>query len=312
MAVSGSKDYSITRAIIIESALRKIGEYDAGEAVPGDEVAAAAVALNLMVKEWVARGIDIWLRDEITLFLVPDQKSYNMGTTNATRTIAAETTLSSSHDGNATTLDLSSSSGMTAADFIGVKLNDNTIHWTTISTIPDSESVTIASGLASAAASGKKVYAYTTKAGRPQKIVYAYRRDKNDIDSEVSIIGEAEYMRQSNKDSSGPPVEIWYQPTLTTGTLYVWPVDGGANWDKLMLSCQFMPDDFDTQADNPQFPIEFGNALVWSLAAELASEYGIPGPEQRRLWEVAEFKLSELLAYDTEDASVIITLDYDR
>jgi hypothetical protein len=70
MAVSGSKDYSITRADIIEAALRKIGEYDAGEAVPGDETAAAAVALNLMVKEWVARGADIWLRDEITLFLV--------------------------------------------------------------------------------------------------------------------------------------------------------------------------------------------------------------------------------------------------
>ena len=312
MAVSGSKDYSITRAVIIESALRKIGEYDAGEAVPGDETAAAAIALNLMVKEWVARGIDIWLRDEITLFLVPDAKSYNLGTANATSTIVAETTLSTAHTASSTVLTLTSSTGMTAADFIGVKLDDNTIHWTTISSVDSTTQATVASGLADTAASGKKVYAYTTKAGRPQKIVYAYRRDKNDIDSEVSIIGEAEYMRQSNKDSAGPPVEIWYQPTLTTGTLYVWPVDGGANWDKLMLSCQFMPDDFDAASDNPQFPIEWGQALIYGLADKLAPEYGLPLPERRALKMEAEFELEEALAYDTENSSVILTLDYDR
>jgi hypothetical protein len=201
---------------------------------------------------------------------------------------------------------------MTAADFIGVKLNDHTIHWTTISTVPDSTSVTIASGLASAAASGKKVYAYTTKAGRPQKIVNAYRRDKNNIDTEIAIIGESEYWQQSNKSSDGPPVEVWYQPTMTTGTLYVWPVDGGANWDKLVLSAQYLPDDFDTQANNPQFPIEWANTIVWNLAAELASEYGIPEREQKRLWTVAEHKLSELLAYDAENASVEFGMRFER
>ncbi len=311
MATSNSKDYSITRAGIIEAAFRKIGEYDAGEAIPGDETAAAVVALNLMVKEWVARGIDIWLRDEITLFLVPSQQSYALGTANATRTITGETTLSSSATSGATTLVVASTTGMTAADNVGAKLNDNTIHWTTIVSVDSSTGLTITTGLASAAASGKKVYAYTTKAGRPQKIVYAYRRDKNDLDSEVSIIGEAEYMRQSNKGSSGPPVEVWYQPTLTTGTLYVWPTDGGANWDKLMLSVQYLPDDFDAASDNPEFPVEWGNVLVWSLAAELSSEYGVPQDERQELWRIAEFKLSELMAYDAENASVIFAIDVE-
>ena len=312
MAVSGSKDYAITRATIIEAALRKTGEYDAGEAVPGDETAAAANALNIMVKAWVVRGADIWLRDEITLFLVADQKSYALGTANATRTITGETTLSSAEVSGSSTLALTSSSGMTAADFIGIKLNDNTIQWTTIVSVDSATAVTITASLTSAAASGKKVYAYTTKAGRPTKIVYAYRRDKNDIDSEVSIIGESEYMGQSNKDSSGPPVEIWYQPTLTTGTLYVWPVDGGANWDKLIMSVQYYPDDFDAASDNPQFPIEWGQALIYGLADKLAPEYGLPLPERRTLKQEAEFELEEALAYDTENSSVILTLDYDR
>ena len=312
MALSGSKNYAITRATIIEGALRKTGQFDASESIAGEETASADVALNLIVKEWVARGIDIWLRDEITLFLAKDTQVYSLGTTNATATIDAETTLSSAAASGATSLTVVSTTGMTVADNVGTKLDDNTIHWTTIATIPSSTSLTITTGLASAAASGKKVYAYTTKAGRPTKIVYAFRRDINDIDNEISIIGEKEYYRQSNKGSSGPPVEIWYQPTLTTGSLYVWPVDGGANWDKLIFTAHHYPDDFDAAGDNPQFPIEWGNALIWSLAAELGSEYGLPRMEQQDLWKVAEFKLSEVLAYDTEDADVIFTMDMER
>jgi len=75
MALSGSKSYSITRADIIEGALRKLGTYDQGEPVDGNETSAANTSLNLMVKEWVARGIDIWLREEVTLFLQPDTQS---------------------------------------------------------------------------------------------------------------------------------------------------------------------------------------------------------------------------------------------
>ena len=56
MAVSGSKNYSITRADIVEGALRKLGEYDQSETVPGDESNAAGKVLNLMVKAWAARG----------------------------------------------------------------------------------------------------------------------------------------------------------------------------------------------------------------------------------------------------------------
>ena len=311
MAVSGSKNYSITRSNIIEAALRKIGEYDVGETVPGDETAAASLSLNLMVKEWVARGIGIWLRDEITLFLQPDQQSYSLGTANATASYN-ETTLSAAEASGQTVLSVTSSTGMTAADIVGIKMDDNTIHWTTIVSVDSSIQITITDATDDDAASGNKVYAYTTTAGRPQKILSAYRRDVNAFDSEVTMIGESDYRSQSNKAANGPPVEAWYQPTLTAGTLYVWPVDGGANWDKLVMSCEFLPDDFDSASDNPEFPIEFGNALVWGLAAELCSEYGIPEREQGRLWTIAENKLEILLDYDSENAPVEFALDVRR
>jgi len=311
MAVSGSKNYSITGANIIAAALRKIGVYDQGETIPGDETAAALVALNLMVKEWVARGIDLFLRDEITLFLQPDQKSYAIGTANSTRTITGETTLSAAEASGQTVISVTSSSGMTAADVVGLKMDDDTIHWTTIVSVDSTTQITITDATDDDAASGKKVYAYTTAAGRPQKVVSAYRRDKNDIDTQMTMIGEEDYRQQTNKGAKGPPIQAWYQPTLTTGTLYVWPVDGGANVDKIVLSVQYLPDDFDSTADSPEFPIEWGNVLVWSLAAELASEYGLPEQEQSRLWSTSEFKLKELLDYDVENASVEFVLDVE-
>ena len=308
MATSGSKNYSITRANIIESALRKLGVFDQGESVPGSETDAADIALNLMVKEWVGRGIDIWLRDEITLFLQPDQQSYSLGTANAT-TSYVETTLSAAEASGQTVLSVTSSTGMTAADIVGIKMDDDTIHWSTIATVDSSIQITIDGATDDDAASGNKVYAYTTTAGRPTKIVSAYRRDVNAIDTTVEMIGEAEYRGQSNKAASGPPVEAWYQPTLTTGALYVWPVDGGSSWDKLVLSAQFYPDDFDSASDNPEFPIEWGGTIIAGLAAELASEYGLPMKDIQYYEAKAAFKLNELLDYDVENADVKIVMD---
>jgi hypothetical protein len=66
------------------------------------------------------------------------------------------------------------------------------------------------------------------------------------------------------------------------------------------------------QANNPDFPIEYGNALVWGLAAELGSEYGLPENEQGRLWSIAKHKLETQLDYDQENADVIFALDYER
>ena len=312
MAVSGSKNYAITRSDIIAAALRKLGVYDQADAIDGDETNAADIALNLMVKEWVAEGADIFLRTESTLFLQPNTKSYNLSTDHITDSYV-ETTLSAAEASGQTVISVTSSTGMTAADNIGIKMDDDTIHWTTIASVDSSTQVTIDTATDDDAASGNKVYAYTTKSDRPQKILFAYRSDKNGFDTEIHIVGENEYRRQSNKSAEGPPVEVWYNPqgNQSTGQLWVWPVDGGSDWDKVVLICQHLPDDFDASADNPDFPIEWGNTLVWGLAAELASEYGLSEPEQGRLWQIAQHKLDTMLSYDVENADVQFVRDYE-
>jgi len=314
MAVSGSKNFSVTRSDLIEIALRKIGAYDQGEAVSGDETAAASLALNLIVKELVIEGADIFLRAESILFLQPDTQSYDLTTAEITDTITAETTLSAAEASGQTVISVTSSTGMTAADRVGIKIDDNTIHWTTIVTVDSSTQITITTATDGAAASGNKVYTYTTKSDKPNKIIFAFRRDVNDFDTEIALIGENEYRRQSNKKSDGPPVEVWFNPqgNQSVAKLHVWPDNGGATWDKIVLITQLAPDDFDASSDNPDFPVEWSNALAWRLAAELSFEYGIPNVDRQGLWAIANAKIGDALDYDTENAPVIFAQDTNR
>lgn len=306
MAVSGSKDFTVTRTDIINAAMRKAGNYDAGDAPSAEESADAVLALNLMVKEWSVLGIDVPWRQTITLFLQPDTQSYTIGPSGSHATLSyVETTLSADAALGATTITLASTTGLTAADSIGVKLDDGTIHWTTIVN-PATTSIT--TGLASAASSGNAVYAYTTKANRPQKVIYMHRRDASGQDTPVDPIGEIAYRGLSNKGSAGPVNQAFYQPTLTNGTLFVWPANRGGP-DKLILVCQPLVDDFDSSSNNPEFPIEWGNAIIWNLAVELAPEYGLSIKERQLLKFEATSKLNSLLDYDVENASVIIGLE---
>jgi len=313
MAVSGSKDFALTEATIIEAALKKLGVWDQGEAVDGPDTTGARFALNLLIKERVADGADLFLRAESTLFLQPDTQSYALSSANITDAYV-ETTLSAAEASGQTVISVTLSTGMTAADYVGIKLDDNTIHWSTIASVDSSTQITIDDVTDGAAASGNKVYTYTTKSARPQKILFAFRRDTNDFDTEIEIIGENDYRAQSSKKADGPPVQVWYNPqgNQSTGKLHVWPDDGGSNWDKIVLIAQVLPDDFDASGNNPDFPIEWGNALVWGLAAELASEYGLGEREQGRLWTIAQHKLDKVLNYDVENASVIFSMDDRR
>lgn len=310
MAVSGSKNFSITRSDIIEEAYINLGVYDAGETIDGADVTIAARKLNMLVKNWVIAGADIFLRAESTLFLQPDTQSYALSTDHITDSYV-ETTLSAAEAAGQTVLSVTSSTGMAAADFLGVKLDDNTIQWALISSVDSSAQITSDTALTGAAASGNKVYAYTTKSSRPQKLLYAFRRDTSDFDTEIAIIGENEYRRQSNKKSDGPPVEVWYNPqgNQATGKLHVWPDNGGKTWDKVILIAQVLPDDFDIGTNSPDFPIEWSLPLTWGLAAELAAGNGIPLNEISYLESKAAQLLQSALDYDVENSSVIFVMD---
>lgn len=297
---SGSKNFSVTRNQILYAAMKKAGVYQTGETPTAEEVADAAFTLNVMVKEWSARGIDVPWREEITVFIQPGARSYALGTSGDHATHEyVETTLAADAATAATTISLTATSGMAAGDYIGIKLDSGALHWTTITTVA---TTLVASGLVSAASAGNAVYAYTTQANRPQRVLWAYRRDAQGLDVPVTLIGEEAYRLLSDKGALGFVNQINYQASLDEGTLFVWQTSGT---DKLILITQSLADDFDAASDHPQFPIEWSNALIWGLTHELGPEYGMSMKDAFAFKAIADEKLAILLDYDVENASVI-------
>jgi hypothetical protein len=199
---------------------------------------------------------------------------------------------------------------------VGVRLDDDTIFWSTQSSETTDE-ITLAAGITSAAASGNRVYAYLTanRLSRPVRLLYAYRSDTSRNDSQVDIAGRREYERLSAKDSSGPPTKIHFSPTVNSwaagesaAELFVWPVKNPGNVDKLILVTEHYVDDFDAAGDNIPLPIEWGNALMWNLAAEMSFEYGVNERIRQQVFAIATAKKTLVLdAWDVENASVTLT-----
>lgn len=80
MATSNSTNYTVTRDDIIKRALRIIGAIGQGETPSTDAVTEAAVALNQLVKEWNADGMQLWKQATSTaITMVASTTSYSIG-----------------------------------------------------------------------------------------------------------------------------------------------------------------------------------------------------------------------------------------
>src|SRR5689334_7321747 len=81
MATSGSADFSTTRDRIIKRALQIMGVLEAGEDPSAEDTQSCALALNTMVKEWMADGFKLWKIKQVIVFLSEDTEVYSLGDT---------------------------------------------------------------------------------------------------------------------------------------------------------------------------------------------------------------------------------------
>jgi hypothetical protein len=79
MATSGSTNYSLTRNDIIQEALELLGVLAAEETPAAADVATADRSLNMMVKGWAAKGINLWRQTEGSLSATALATSFTMG-----------------------------------------------------------------------------------------------------------------------------------------------------------------------------------------------------------------------------------------
>lgn len=312
MATSASSDYNPNRNAIISRAARIIGAIKAGETMGAQEVTDFSDALNAMVKAWVASpNMRVWTVSEATLFPQVNQVKYALasgGADHATETHYS-TTLSAAAAAGATTLTVASTANMTVSDYIGIVLTSGTIHWTTLSS-KTSTTVTIASGLATAAASGKYVFNYTTKIVRPLKITDArlYNIAGGTETSLGPMTARLDYRNLSSKTQTGNINQVFYDPQLATGYLYLWqPVSSVQDLVKFTWHRPIM--DFDSAANTADLPQEWIRAIVWNLADEMQDEYDVPEPKSSRISARASGYLADVGGFDREAESIYLGAD---
>jgi len=274
MATSGSTDYNRTANQIISLAFRIIGVGTQGEALEAEEQEDGLERLNLMVKSWQAEKIHLWKKKDAILWTTASQYAYSLGPTgDKAATTWADTTLSADAASGATTISVTSITGISNGDALGILLDDNTMQWTTVNGAPSGTTVTPTAALTGAASSGNKVFAYTSLMQRPLRILDMQRRDENDRDVEVTELGRADYRNLPNKTATGTPVQYYFDPQTGNSNLNLWLAPSDERFT-MRFTAAMSIEDFDAASDDPDFPIEWVEALAYNLAQRLIPTYG--------------------------------------
>ena len=303
MATSGSIDFSVSRDDIITEALEQMGVLAEGQSPSADQLTSMARTLNMLVKTWQADGLNLFAVQKLYVYLEASKSEYSLSST-TTDHFSAEynrTTLSVAGVATDSTVTVTTVTGIADGDYIGIKLDDGTMDWTTVNGAPAGSVVILTAALTGAAASGNTVYHYTSKANRPMRIANVVMSDAvSEQDTPIGTMSRQEYIELPNKGADGSVNQVYYDPQVGTGVLYVWPQADDA--DKyLTIWVQRTLEDFDAASDNADFPQEWYLPLALNLAAISCTKYGVHRFERSQINQLAAMYLRLAQSFDIED-----------
>lgn len=294
-----------------------IGRYGIGRTIEADDYNFASKILNSMVKAWQAMGLHLWTKQEGIVFLTPYVGEYNLGDYAyfATKDNSTVVKLTDSYELGDSTLSVSSSTDMTVGDNIGIVLDTGYTHWTTITAIPSSTSITIETNLTGDAAEDNLVYSFPSPTTRPLRVLDArlvtgIELSDSTTQTEIpmtSIAYQDYWNIAAVTTSSSQPNQFNYTPKVSNGTLYVWPKPNTSTC-RIQLTYERSIEDLDSLDDDFDFPSEWLEALQWQLALRLCSGYG-KADKLAYISQIAGEMLDNIKHWDNEITYVRFTPD---
>jgi hypothetical protein len=251
-----------------------------------------------MITAWQADGLQIWTRKIGAVFLQKNQITYNIGPGGDHSTLNPITTTLTS--GAGASIVVGSTTGMTNGDNIGIEQSTGFMYWTTIASVDSTTTLTLTAGGTDYLVGGQ-IWAYTTKLARPLRANDGYIRQTYGNDTPLKILSEEEYMRFGVKTSPGLTTQVWYQPLLTNGKLYCYPVPTTSN-TIAYIEFHYPFQDFVSSGDNPDFPNEWLMAIVYGFAAHLGFSSGMDEKRLVMLEQKAKYWHDFALGTSQEDS----------
>jgi len=283
MGTSGSTNFTLNRDQIVRQGLLNLRRIDPSIAIEAQDIIDGSIAANLLIKAWQTDGLFLWLNQEVVLHLAYNTQSYLLGPTGnhcAALSDAGYTQLAADEAAGQLTLSVDSVTGISASDYLGIELDNGTIQWTTVDGAPVGgalNTVTAANALTGPASRDNYVFHYTSKISRPVQILEARMRDVDEVDTPLNVYSSRnEFFQITDKTTQGETLDLYYEPLITNGRLYAWPVAGTTDiTDRIVMTTQRVIEDFDSSGDNFDGPVEALPALIWGLSTYLAPQYGV-------------------------------------
>jgi len=286
--------------------MRWLGAIGIGETPEDAEMVVCMEALNIMLKGWHHDGIGAWLNQETTLFLENEGQSYSIGSTGDHATASyGDTELAADASSGDSTIDVDSITGIADGDYISIELDDGTLQWTTVNGTPAGVTVTLDDVLTDDAAENNDVYFYTTKTTRPLRIFNVRFKRYDGTEIPVDIVPRQLYLDIPIKSIQTKVNQVYYDPTTTNGTLYVWGTCDDVR-DKIVFTSRILIQDIDSITNHIDVPVDWLRAVKMNLALEVAPDFE-KDPTQFQIVQ-AERALTKAKAFDREPGSYIFKL----
>jgi hypothetical protein len=323
MATSGDYNFNLSTYKIITGAMRLISAIQSGETPPAEEYDDALDALNGMMMHFQASGIHVWSEIEAILFLQPLQRTYSIGIGSTDHACPAndwlQTYLTNTALAGASSITVAATSDprntILANDWIGILLDQQgqtppQIFWTRASGPPSGSVVSLTTPLPSQASQGARVIDYTHDLVRPLKVpagrrlIFAGNTGiPPRIETPMAIYSRIDYGSIPNKDTLGEITAFFYDPQLGMGLMNVWPNPINVS-TAMTFTAQRPLQDFVSQRDNADLPVEWISCLRYNLAVELAPEYDVPAERFGIIQAIAGAKLATCSSWDREPESI--------
>ena len=155
---------------------------------------------------------------------------------------------------------------------------------------------------------GQAAYPITPK---PQRVLSVRRRTFQGIDVPLNEMARSTYDDQPNKTTSpSTPVSFYYDPQVSTGTLYLWPAPAAVVVPTITIHFTYLRAMASFDGVTLDMPVEWTETVAWNLAARLKTKYPMEDKAASQNIDArSEMLFAKLKGWDNEPASLFFQPD---
>jgi len=147
----------------------------------------------------------------------------------------------------------------------------------------------------------------------PLKVIQARRNFiSTGVTIPMNIYTHYDFNLLTSTQTTGVPINLWYEPLRTTGNVHIWPIPDSTtqSLQNITITYQRPFDDMINPSDSIDFPSYWTEAIIYGLATRLAPEYGIPLQDRAILKQEAKEMLADALSFGLEEGSIHFQPDW--